>query len=439
MPVPTHLLYESAAGYAIFDVIQAEEIGLNLPEVQKSLSDISQFGRIVKLRAYHPFTSAADALQNIKDISGGVVNDSLVNFLELNLPRRKKSGTKVLLGIGDKSVAQGIKSKLKGVECDTSQITATLLRGVRQHASKLLDQLQTGELEQAQLGLGHAYSRDQVAFNPNRSDSHIIQAIALLDTTDKAINTFMMRVREWYSWHFPELIKIVNDNKKYAKLVRFIRDKSTLTNESLHDIAAIVDDDEAVAKAIIDAAKMSMGQDLSEYDMENICKFADIVIEKLEYRAQLSAYLKDKMSKVAPNLATLVGEVIAARLISQAGSLSNLTKYPSSTVQILGAEKALFRALKTKGNTPKYGLIYNASAVARAQPKNKGRISRFLANKCSIASRIDAYTGEIPGTAFGQALKDQLEERLEFYETGKIPRKNVDVMQSVMDDMGDQK
>lgn len=100
------------------------------------------------------------------------------------------------------------------------------------------------------------------------------------------------------------------------------------------------------------------------------------------------------MGQVAPNLAALIGEQVGARLIAHAGSLTNLAKYPASTIQILGAEKALFRALKTKGNTPKYGLIYHSSHIGKAATKNKGRISRYLANKCAIASRIDCFSGK---------------------------------------------
>lgn len=185
-----------------------------------------------------------------------------------------------------------------------------------------------------------------------------------------------MRVREWYSWHFPELVKIVSDNYQYAKLALFIRDKSKLTNDQLHDLAVIVNDDAEIAQSIIDAGKVSMGQDISEADMENVTAFAQRVVSLTEYRRKLHEYLINKMNIVAPNLAALIGEIVGARLISQAGSLTNLSKYPASTVQILGAEKALFRALKTKGNTPKYGLIYHSSFIGRAGQKNKGRISR---------------------------------------------------------------
>merc|ERR1711935_483586 len=145
----------------------------------------------------------------------------------------------------------------------------------------------------------------------------------------------------------------------------------------------------------------------------------------------LSNYLTEKMSVVAPNLSALIGDTVAARLISHAGSLINLAKYPASTVQILGAEKALFRALKTKGNTPKYGLIFHSTFIGRAQQKNKGRISRYLANKCSIASRIDCFSEEAT-TVFGEKLRDQVEERLLFLTEGTTPRKNIEVMQEAI-------
>jgi nucleolar protein 56 len=141
--------------------------------------------------------------------------------------------------------------------------------------------------------------------------------------------------------------------------------------------------------------------------------------------------------QVAPNLGALIGDIIAARLISHAGSLTNLAKYPASTVQILGAEKALFRALKTKGNTPKYGLIFHSTFIGKANARNKGRISRYLANKCSIASRIDCFS-DFQTTLFGEKLKDQVEERLAFYDKGTAPRKNIAMMQEVIAELGPQ-
>jgi len=140
------------------------------------------------------------------------------------------------------------------------------------------------------------------------------------------------------------------------------------------------------------------------------------------------------MAAVAPNLATLIGETVGSKLISHAGSLTSLAKFPASTIQILGAEKALFRALKTKGKTPKYGLIFNSTFIGRAAQQNKGRISRYLANKCAIAARVDCFS-ENPTTKFGESLKGQIEERLKFVASGTKPRKNKLVMQDVIDDL----
>merc|ERR1712083_981942 len=269
-------------------------------------------------------------------------------------------------------------------------------------------------------------------FNVNKSDNMIIQSIALLDQLDKDINTFCMRIREWYSYHFPELIKIVPENALYAKVVKLVKNRKELTADKLDELEAILMDS-ARAQAVIDASKSSMGMDISSVDLLNIDMFASRVIGITEYRKELSTYLRSKMSVVAPNLAVLIGDTVGARLISHAGSLTNLAKCPASTVQILGAEKALFRALKTKGNTPKYGLIFHSSFIGRAGAKNKGRISRYLANKCSIASRIDCFSGEST-TIFGSKLKEQVEDRLKFYETGDLPRKNVEVMAEAVEE-----
>jgi len=242
-----------------------------------------------------------------------------------------------------------------------------------------------------------------------------------------------MRLKEWFSWTFPELTKIVNDNIIFTKLVYMIERKENVVDELHADITAIVLDEEK-ATQIIEAAKTSMGQDMSETDVLQIKKWAERVTELIKFREELQEYLKDRMNAVAPNLAALIGETVGSKLISHAGSLTSLAKYPASTIQILGAEKALFRALKTKGKTPKYGLIFNSSFIGRASTANKGRISRYLANKCAIASRVDCFS-EAPTTKFGESLKEQIEERLKFVTSGVKPRKNKEVMADVIGEL----
>ncbi|KAH8683517.1 hypothetical protein BGZ61DRAFT_495911 [Ilyonectria robusta] len=435
-----YALYESPVGYALFKVIhQQDAVGLKLKETQAAGNDLAKFGKMVQLANFTPFRGHVEALENINLVSEGIVSDYLKNVLELNLPKTSGKKSKVVLGVSEKNLAGAIKAEFPGLECetaDTNEIVADVIRGIRLHADKLLSNLKSGDVEKAGLGMGHAYSRAKVKFSVTRNDNHIIQASATIDFQDKGVNQFFMRVREWYGWHFPELVKIVPDNLTYAKLVLAIGDKKSLNDDRLHDIAAVVEEDGDKAQAIIDAAKVSMGLDISAADLEIVSGFAQAVVKQAENRKSTSLYLEKKMHHVAPNLQVLIGTPVAARLISHAGSLTNLSKYPASTLQILGAEKALFRALKTKSNTPKYGLIYHSSFIGKAGVRNKGRISRYLANKCSMASRIDNFSEE-PSTKFGEALKQQVEDRLEFYATGKKPAKNADVMKGVMDIMDD--
>jgi len=381
------------------------------------------------LSAPQPFTSAEDALGNINDVSENVLNPVLKKFLEMNLPEVKAGKKpKYKLGVIEPKIGTCVQEEL-GVPCVSNETIFEVIRGVRTHLERYIKGLEGGAMAKAQLGLAHSYSRAKVKFNVNRADNMIIQAICLLDQLDKDLNTMCMRIREWYAWHFPELSKIIKDNYMFADLAKLIGDRAALTDAKLPEIAAVTMD-EGMAKQVLDASKASMGMDMSPVDRIHIDSFATRVVSLARYRKHLHTYLVSKMSSVAPSLGSLIGEMVGARLISHAGSLTNLAKCPASTVQILGAEKALFRALKTKGNTPKYGLIFHSSFIGRAGAKNKGRISRYLANKCSIAARIDSFSDE-PTTAYGDRLKEQVEERLRFYETGAAPGKNIDAMREV--------
>ncbi|KAK1268018.1 putative nucleolar protein 5-2 [Acorus gramineus] len=430
MATALYLLFESASGYSLFHANGIDEIGQNTEAVKSSVVDLTRFGKAVKLHAFQPFSSALDALNQCNAVSEGILTDELRNFLELNLKIKEGKKPKFSLGVAEPKIGSQIFEVTK-IPCQSNEFVLELLRGVRLHFDRFINDLKPSDLATAQLGLGHSYSRAKVKFNVNRVDNMVIQAIFLLDTLDKDINSFSMRVREWYSWHFPELVKIVNDNYLYAKVARFVVNKAELSEDHIPGLADILGDEDK-AKEVVEAAKASMGQDLSDIDLINVKQFAQRVMDLSEYRKDLYDYLVKKMNDVAPNLAALIGEVVGARLISHAGSLSNLAKCPSSTLQILGAEKALFRALKTRGNTPKYGLIFHSSFIGRASQRNKGRLARYLANKCSIATRIDCFS-DARTTVFGEKLREQVEERLDFYDKGIATKKNVDVMKAAIE------
>ena len=247
----------------------------------------------------------------------------------------------------------------------------------------------------------------------------IVQAIALLDDLDKELNTYAMRVKEWYGWHFPEMGKILNDNLAYS---RVILKMGMRTNAVRADLAEILPEEiEAAVKA---AAEVSMGTEITLEDLENIQALAEQVVSFTEYRSQLSSYLSARMTAIAPNLTALVGDLVGARLIAHAGSLMNLAKSPASTIQILGAEKALFRALKTKHDTPKYGLIYHASLIGQATGKNKGKIARMLATKAALGLRVDALADwSAEGEGKGDLVTEEEKSALGVENRLKIERR----------------
>ena len=417
-----YLLFESASGYALLNVVEVEAIGGMTGEAQDSLLDLERFSRMVKLHAFQPFASAADALRNINNVSEGICDDDLKTFLELQLPNVKPGkSAKFELGVQMPSLGQSIQSAVT-FPCRSDDTVRELLRGVRRHLPHFVTPLKGGMVERAQLGLGHSYSRAKVKFNVNRADNMIIQAICLLDQLDKDLNTFAMRLREWYGWHFPELVKIVNDNHVYAACVLYIGKRDSMEDEPKKSEAvaklAALTSDEPVAEAVVVAARTSMGMDISDVDHDSVHNFTMRLKNLWDYRENLSEYLRERMNVCAPNLSALIGETVGARLISHAGSLTSLAKCPASTVQILGAEKALFRALKTNSETPKYGLIYHASLIGQAAPKNKGKISRVLAAKCSLAVRVDALGDEV-GPTIGYDCRAKVEARLRELEGGE--------------------
>jgi nucleolar protein 56 len=291
------VLFESSSGYGLFETLDMDVIGESIEKVQETTQNADKFGRVVKLHGFKPFTSAANALEQVNCVSEGVASEDLQNFLEQNLPKVKDSKkAKFQLGVSDPKLGNSIVDALN-IPCVCNDHVGEILRGVRTHFTKFVKGFKGGDYEKAQLGLAHSYSRAKVKFNVNRSDNMIIQAIALLDTLDKDINTFIMRVREWYGWHFPELVKVVNDNYMYARLALVIKDKATLTDDALPTLKEITGDEDK-AKEVIEAAKASMGQDISPVDLINIEAFAKRVISLAEYRTSLHNYLNNKMNAV---------------------------------------------------------------------------------------------------------------------------------------------
>lgn len=400
------VLFESPAGYAIFKLLDESKLQ-DVDDLYKEFSTPEGASRILKLKQFEKFTDTTEALSAATALIEGKISKSLKKILKKIVA--KDAHTE--LAVADAKLGGVIKEKLS-LACVHNSAIQELTRGIRSQFTNLVPGLPEKELTAMTLGLSHSLSRYKLKFSPDKVDTMIVQAISLLDDLDKELNNYVMRCREWYGWHFPEMGKIITDNLAFARVVKLMGVRTNHVNIDLSEILP-----EELEEQLKSAAEISMGTEVSDGDINNIKYLCDQVIEITEYRAQLYDYLKNRMQAIAPNVTTLVGELVGARLISHAGSLMNLAKHPSSTVQILGAEKALFRALKTKKDTPKYGLIYHASLVGQANPKNKGKISRALAAKCALASRVDAL-GEDDNVEIGIESRAKLEARVRQLEEG---------------------
>lgn len=360
-----------------------------------------------KLKAFHHFKSTADALESTTQLVNGELSKPIRKFLKKNFVEK---GLSENLAVMDAKLGKAIKEALE-IPCIHGEETFAMFRAVKANLDTLIEEVSRERLDQSALGLAHTLNRYKLKFSADKIDMMVVQAVALLEDLDKEINKYAMRAKEWYGWHFPELAKVINDNMKFANIVLTMK---TRFQAKEADLESILEEEECVK--VREAAMISMGTEIAEEDLDNISQLCNEVVQASKYREQLAAYLSSRMQTIAPNLTTMVGEQVGARLIQKAGSLLSLAKYPSSTVQILGAEKALFRALKQRQATPKYGILYNAQLVSKAPQANKGTISRVLAAKASLSARIDSF-GELDNSP-AQEYRSQVEARLKAFEEG---------------------
>ncbi|OHT06444.1 Nucleolar protein 56 [Tritrichomonas foetus] len=424
------ILYEHAAGLALFEVTGINEVGLMTQSVQETLSKFDQFNKKAKLIAFQPFPSTDVALETMNLFTEGQPSDFMIDFLATSLPEAvSKHKSEMSLGISEPKLAGAIQQRI-GVNCVSDDIVREILRGCRQHFYRFMEKLNitAEDLDLAILGLSHSYSRAKVKFNQHGDDNMIISAIALLTGLDKDVNTFSMRLREWYSFHFPELSRLVEDHKKYAQCVQHIGRRSAIDPNSLN----LILDDSDLSSKIAEAAPNSIGREIEDTDLTRIISMAARVEALASYRNELAEYLHRRMHSICPNLTSLIGDRMGAQLIMASGSLTNLAKAPSSTVQLLGSEKALFNAMKKHKDTPKYGMIFNSGPVSSAHTKDKGRVARSLANKLSIAARVDAFSDEFRSGHLGQLMRELMDEKVKCIGTNTTQMANLEAMDKIV-------
>ncbi len=245
-------------------------------------------------------------------------------------------------------------------------------------------------------------TRHKLRTEAAQRDKLIVQSISVLDEIDKSSNILAGLVREWYSTHFPELDRLVPDHLIYLKLVLTLGSRERFTPGAVKDAVEISDED---TDKIVEAARDSLGAPFDELDIKAIQGSAKEILDLYEARDRVAEYIDGLMAQVAPNLRAVVGGSIGARLISLAKGLERLARLPASTIQVLGAEKALFRALKSGARPPKHGVIYQYPDVRGSPKRLRGKIARALSGKIAIAARVDSMAGEFVGDKLAAELK----------------------------------
>jgi nucleolar protein 56 len=248
-------------------------------------------------------------------------------------------------------------------------------------------------------------ARTGIALAATKRDLSAVQAMRAVDDLDKTLNLLAGRVREWYGLHFPEMDRLIENHDTYARLVAKLGDRRNFTLTNLVDQGL----PKETAEQLTASAKKSMGGEIEEQDLAVLRSFCELMLELYKFRAKSESYVEDVLKQVAPNMTAIVGAALSARLISIAGSLNNLAKMPASTLQVLGAEKALFRSLKTGARPPKHGVIFQHTAIHQAPRWQRGKIARTLSGKLTIAARVDAFKGEF----VGEKLKDDVNKKIE--------------------------
>ena len=253
-------------------------------------------------------------------------------------------------------------------------------------------------------------TRKKVSQASGHSDNVITQIITVLDVIKKSLSLFSSHLREWYGLHFPELTdKIVEDNIILAELISTLGSRDNFTFEN---IDKFFDLKESKIKALEQYALESMGASIELNILQN---YAEQIISLDTYRQQLEIYLEALMEENAPNINTLIGSLIGAKLIAKAGGLQKLAYMPASRIQLLGAEKALYRFLKTGEKRPKHGLIFQWNQIRSAKPWIRGKIARVIAGKIGLSAKVDFFNGEFIGDVLSQDIDKKIKEIEEKY------------------------
>ncbi|MGC9136332.1 NOP5/NOP56 family protein [Caldivirga sp.] len=345
----------------------------------------------------------------LNSIEVGKPTDELVDFIN----RLAKAGFSTVY-VEHKELARNLTNVIKGVEIKAELPTKVGRMFREEFWSKYLKEvygIEPIEYIKRVHEISVIQTRLKLKQAAERRDLFIAQAINSVDDLDKVSNLVASRLREWYGIHFPELENLTRNNNEYAALVYKLGDRANYTKDNI--VKALPELGEERASRIAEAAAKSVGASIVEWDLQQIKALAKLYLDMQTIRENLTEYIDDAMKDVAPNIRELAGSLLGARLIALAGSLMKLALMPASTIQVLGAEKALFRALRGRGRPPKHGVIFQYPDIFRAPRWQRGKIARALAAKLAIAAKADVFTGNF----IAPRLKEEFMRRVQEVKT----------------------
>jgi nucleolar protein 56 len=266
-------------------------------------------------------------------------------------------------------------------------------------------ELSKEELLQRYKTVNNQLIRNKVKEAGEKEDKRVIQIIETLDFIKPTISKFSNRLKEWYGLHFPEITdKFIEEEVLLAKLVFEIGHRKNYTREKLSSRFSF---DNREEQLLLELATKSMGANI---DLEMVKRFAEEILSLDTYRETLETHLDDLMDNLAPNIKAIVGSLVGAKLIAEAGSLRKLAFMPSSRIQLLGAEKALYRHLRTGSKLPKHGLIFQWKQIRGNPPWIRGNIARLIAGKVGLAAKIDYFSGDFIGDEYAKEIEEKIEK-----------------------------
>jgi nucleolar protein 56 len=350
------------------------------------------------------FKSPLEAAKSLNEINEGKLPEAVAFFLKFLNEKFEK------LILDNESLAKALKSDLKIEVQKPCVIAEEFRRNLTSTILKLKILRSKEEAENFLREVAVEIAREKLKAASAKKDLYAIQISRALEDIDKTLNLFSGRIREWYGLIFPELNNLVESHEAYIKLVIDFGEKFNFTLNNLLKAGLPLDKAEQISQAAVN----SIGAEIQ--DLSILKSFCSHVLNLFNLRKQMEHYLSSLMNETAPNLTGLIGSTLSAKLISLAGGLENLAKMPASTIQVLGAEKALFRALKTGSRPPKHGIIFQHVLLHQSPKWQRGKIARALAGKIAIAARLDAFNGEVKIEELKRGLEERIKEVKEKYK-----------------------